>query len=282
LLDSLLQEIIKQVGKKMQLQEIVAEVQSRLLLNEQQIKNLEQEKKEVISTQVNEEQKIEEQFQVALLRLEKARNSFLAKLDEEATRRLDAIKLKKQTLNSASLALSPELITIQQVLMDEKGTAIFDVSSCQDRVLSLLKEPNEQENNYKFPAFFPSPTLAVMKTDFGFLQLTEFLPQDFQLVLTNSASNCMTDSLAACSVLCLTGQFTKKVKDYIQFTVEHQGRTTPVPIFTEMSEDMKMFRIAFKVEYPGVFSVTALLYGQHVQRSPLYVHLLPFDDIAGI
>jgi len=264
----------------MLLKEIVAKVQSRLLLNDQLIKQLEEEKEDVMAAQVEQQQKIEEHFNDILVRLEKARNSLLSQLDKEVTRKLDSLHKKEQMINSSCLALSPELFSIQHALINEKMTASFDVSSCEERVMSLLTGQSVQEDDDKwFPKFSPSPQLSkVKKADFGFLQLAEFLPQDFSLGLTCSAPSLLPGSLATCSVVTPVGQFTSMVQANIQFTIKQQGSKAIVPFCREeckVSEDQKSFKIAFPVSSPGEYTVTVLLYGQHVQHSPLSVHVPP-------
>eukprot|EP00092_Neocalanus_flemingeri_P018804 GFUD01020362.1.p1 GENE.GFUD01020362.1~~GFUD01020362.1.p1 ORF type:complete len:646 (-),score=219.15 GFUD01020362.1:60-1997(-) len=261
----------------MQLNELVTKIQSRLLLNDQLIKQLEEEREDVVSWQKEEQRKVEKHFQDVLRRIGAARDGFLSQLDKEATNRLQSLDLREQCINSACLVLSPELITIQQVMMDEFRKDKYDMSGCWDRVQSLLSDQTEKEDDSNLPTFFPSPTISkVKKADFGFLQLAEFLPQDFLLALTSSPSSLKLGSLATCSVV-TPGQFTSSVQANIQFSIKLQGSKTTVPFCREecrVSDDQKSFQIKFPVSNPGVYLVTVLLYGQHVQHSPVSVHVL--------
>ena len=214
----------------MQLHEVVTKMQARLLLNDQLIKQLEKEREDVMSWQSEEQRKIEKHFQNVLKRLETAR-IVSSQVEKEAKKRQDALDLKEQRINSACLALSPELITIQQVMMDKRKMAEYDVSGCWDRLKSLLAGQVDQENDEKFPPapFIPSPTLSKLKkADFGFLQLAEFLPQDFLLILSSSPSCLVPDALATCSVV-TPMQFSSKVQANIQFSIKQQGSKTTVP-----------------------------------------------------
>lgn len=261
----------------MQLHEVVTKMQARLLLNDQLIKQLEKEREDVMSWQSEEQRKIEKHFQNVLKRLETAR-IVSSQVEKEAKKRQDALDLKEQRINSACLALSLELINIQQVMMDKRKMAEYDVSGCWDRLKSLLAGQVDQENDEKFPPapFIPSPTLSKLKkAEFGFLQLAEFMPQDFLLILSSSPSCLGPDSLATCSVV-TPMQFSSKVQANIQFSIKQQGSKTTVPFCScreecQVAEDGKSFQIVFPVSNTGVFLVTVLLYGQHVQHSPLSV-----------
>jgi len=145
-------------------------------------------------------------------------------------------------------------------------------------VMALLeKQTSFQNSKEKLPKFFPSSTfLKVKNADFGFLQLAEFLPEDFILSLKSSESSLVPGTVANCSIVTPTGQFTTKVQANIMFTIKQEGKKGTVPFCKEkceVEEDQKSFNIAFPVTNPGVYSVTVLLYGQHVQYSPLVVHV---------
>jgi hypothetical protein len=101
----------------MQLHEVVTKMQARLLLNDQLIKQLE----------------------------------------KEAKKRQDALDLKEQRINSACLALSLELINIQQMMMDKRKMAEYDVSGCWDRLKSLLAGQVDQENEVPSSSIYPFP-----------------------------------------------------------------------------------------------------------------------------
>jgi len=245
-------------------------------VNDQWIKELEQKKDYVVCNQEEEKKNIERHFKDIVSRLEKARDSSISKLEKEVSKRLEEIDINVQAINSACLALSPELSTIQESMNDQKKTV--DITGCQERVTVLLeKHPILKNSEEKFPHFFPSPTFKRVKNaDFGFLQLAEFLPEDFILSLTSSESSLVPGTLVNCSVATSTGQFTSKVQANIMFTIKQEGKKGTVPFCKEeckVAEDLKSFDIVFPTASPGVFSVTVLLYGQHVQQSPLAVHV---------
>ena len=108
----------------------MTKMQNRLLMNDQLIKQLEMEREDMMFWQTGEKIKIEKHFQDVLKCLETACNSLSEK-------RQDDLDLKEQLITSSCLAPSPELITIQQVMIDERKMAEYNMSGCWGRVKSF-------------------------------------------------------------------------------------------------------------------------------------------------
>merc|ERR1719209_1308419 len=122
------------------------------------------------------------------------------------------------------------------------------------------------------PTFHPSqPLVRLRASDFGFLQMAEFMPADFSLVL--SSPSLAVGSNAICTVL-TSCYFTKAIQANIKFSIKcHQSKEAVLFCRQDcrVSPDLKTFQLAFPVQQPGTYTLTVLLYEQHIQASPLSI-----------
>ena len=106
------------------------------------------------------------------------------------------------------------------------------------------------------PTFHPAAALFRLRpSDFGFLQMAEFLPADFSLVLASPLYSLTVGSKAICNVItsCL---FTDSIQANIKFSIKNHHSKEAVLFFKEdcrVSPDLKTFQLAFPLHQPGTY-----------------------------
>lgn len=101
--------------------------------------------------------------------------------------------------------------------------------------------------------------------------MAEFMPADFSLVL--SSPSLTVGSNAICTVL-TSCYFTEAIQANIKFSIKcHQSKEAVLFCRQDcrVSPDMKTFQLAFPVQQPGTYTLTVLLYEQHIRASPLSI-----------
>jgi len=146
----------------------------------------------------------------------------------------------------------------------------FSTSSCRTRLSKKMAPPPLPQPMR--PTFHPATALFRLRpSDFGFLQMAEFLPADFSLVLASPLYSLTVGSKAICNVLtsCL---FTDSIQANIKFSIKNHHSKEAVLFCKEdcrVSPDLKTFQLAFPLHQPGTYTLTVLLYEQHIAASPL-------------
>jgi len=214
---------------------------------------------------------VENHFQTLVQKVEEVKVGVLAQLAKQAdvlrSRRLD----RAQQLATSSYQLQPELDALQEAMAGSPATRDqFSVSSCRARLSKKLAPiPPPQPLR---PTFHPSQALFRLRpSDFGFLQMAEFMPADFSLVL--SSPSLTVGSKAICTVL-TSCYFTDAIQANIKFSIKcHQFKEAVLFCREDcrVSPDLKTFQLAFPLQQPGTYTLTVLLYEQHIQASPLSI-----------
>merc|ERR1719186_1667639 len=100
------------------------------------------------------------------------------------------------------------------------------------------------------------------KTDLGFLAFGDFVPSNFHLDLVTPLPSVKVGGSITCMVSC-DKEVLPTIASFLKFTVTSDDR----PIAAKF--DCKSLQFSFPLPSPGQYTVSALLYDQHVQGSPL-------------
>jgi len=257
----------------MELNSLLEKLQTKLMLNDQKLEDIDTRRKELKRIGLEEQVKIDSHCAEVQARVGAAGESLKVKMTTQFTKLDEGLAIVREKVRKDSLVLCPELEKITELVrMGEEDR--FDMAECWDKIKSILTH-NQDCPTTRNPSFHPSKTLAKVKSsDLGFLNVAEFLPNQYQLVLTSPVSNLMEagiDNKAVCTVT-TRQQFTEMIQANIKFSIKNKACKETVPYCKEeckLSEDRKSFQIAFLVQRPGTYMVTVLLYDQHVTDSPL-------------
>merc|ERR1712096_294500 len=249
-------------------------LQTKLMMNDNKLKDIDSSRKELTRICQEEQGKITALCSGVQARVvasgealkEKTKTEY-AKLDKE----LASIR---EVLRGDSLMLCPELEKITE-LAGKGEESTFDVEKSWRKVKDIISRSQYDESFHHRPTIHPSKTLAKVKTsDLGYLCVAQYLPHQYQLVLTSPTSNLMVASVTNKAICTVTTnqEFTEKIQANIKFSIKNKECKETVPYCKEeckLSENKKSFQICFLVQKPGVYMVTVLLYDQHVTDSPL-------------
>merc|ERR1719186_1991272 len=100
------------------------------------------------------------------------------------------------------------------------------------------------------------------KADLGFLAYGDFVPSNFHLDLVTLLPSVKVGGSIACMVSC-DKEVSPTILNFLKFTVTSDNR----PVTTKISSSSLQF--SFPLLSPGQYCVSAKLYDQHVQGSPL-------------
>jgi len=253
---------------------LLEKLQTKLMMNDQKLQDIDSNRKELTRICQEEQGKISAlcagvQARVAASgeALKEKTKTEYAKLDKE-------LASTRESLRSDSLMLCPELEKITE-LAGKGEESTFDVEKSWRKVKDIISRSQYDESFHHRPTIHPSKTLAKVKTsDLGYLCVAQYLPHQYQLVLTSPMSNLMVASVTNKAICTVTTnqEFTEKIQANIKFSIKNKECKETVPYCKEeckLSENKKSFQICFLVQKPGVYMVTVLLYDQHVTDSPL-------------
>jgi len=264
---------------------LLEKLQTKLMMNDNKLKEIDSSRKELTRICQEEQGKISALCAGVQARVvasgevlkEKTKTEY-AKLDKElATRR--------EVLRSEGLVLCPELEKITE-LAGKGEESSFDVEMSWRKVKDVISRNQYDDRFHHRPTIHPSKTLAKVKTsDLGYLCVAEYLPHQYQLVLTSPMSNLMVASVTNKAICTVTTnqEFTEKIQANIKFSIKNKECKETVPYCKEeckLSEDKKSFQICFLMQKPGVYMVTVLLYDQHVTDSPLMLMVSDEDMVT--
>ena len=272
----------------MELDILIDRIQAKLLINDQMLEDIDAKRTELRRVSLEEQSKIlavceqvKERVAIAGEALKNKTKAVFNELDQ-------VLGIRREEVRTGSLVLCPELEKITELV--EKGEEDkFNVRESWERVNEVL---NQQKKDFhpKVPQFYSSPTLYKVKScDLGYLCMDEFLPNQFELLLTSSVSCLQLDSINHTSkVVCMVKtdqKFTDKIQSHIKFSIKNKNCKETVPYCKEdckLSEDQKSFQMSFLAQKPGLYMVTVLLYDQHITNSPLALPViskqLPVDQ----
>jgi len=263
---------------------LLEKLQTKLMMNDNKLKDIDSSRKELTRICQEEQGKISALCAGVQARVvasgevlkEKTKTEY-AKLDKE-------LASMREVLRSDSLMLCPELEKITELA--GKGEEYkFDVEGSWRKVKDIISRSQYDESFHQRPTIYPAKTLAKVKTaDLGYLCVAQYLPQQYQLVLTSPMSNLMvaSDTTKAICTVTTNQEFTEKIQANIKFSIKNKECRETVPYCKEeckLSENKKSFQICFLVQKPGVYMVTVLLYDQHVTDSPLML-MVSDEDIV--
>eukprot|EP00092_Neocalanus_flemingeri_P024192 GFUD01026239.1.p1 GENE.GFUD01026239.1~~GFUD01026239.1.p1 ORF type:complete len:658 (+),score=221.85 GFUD01026239.1:86-2059(+) len=269
----------------MELGIIVERLQNKLVLNDQKLEDIDCKRKELTKSSQEVQEKISALCGEVQARVGAAGEALKGKTVVEFTKLEKELSSTREEVRSDSLVLCSELEKITESVGrgDEEK---FDLDECWGRVKEIISRCQLDESTRKMPSFYHSKTLAKVKTsDLGYLSVAEFLPDQFQLVLTSPVSSLMVASdmnKVICSVT-TSQQFTEMIQANIKFSIKNKACKETVPYCKEeckLSEDKKSFQICFLVHQPGVYMLTVLLYDQHVNDSPLVLRVASKDEMV--
>ena len=264
----------------MELDTLLEKLQNKLMLNDQKLEDIDTRRKELKKIGQEEQAKIVSHCSEVQARVGAAGESLKVKMVTQFIKLDEELALARENVRKDSLVLCPELEKITKLVRrgDEDR---FDMDESWDKIKNIITR-NQDCPTTKNPTFHPSKTMAKVKSsDLGFLNVDEYLPNQYQLFMTSPLSNLMVAGInrkAVCTVT-TSEQFTEMILANIKFSIKNKACKESVPYCKEkfkLSEDRKSFQIAFMVQKPGTYMVTVLLYDQHVTDSPLT--LLVSDD----
>jgi len=230
---------------------------------------------------------LENYKQLSTLKVEDHHNKIQTKLGERKEQVMSDIsawyhkqleKLQKtETVNKLSMELMQDVRKLKLALHDESKIRDIDLGSIRTRIdQNGLRDIHHEDLKLHF---HPSIKLnKLKKVDFGYLQVSDLLPDDLTLVLQTPISNVVFGSKVTCTVLS-SKEFTNTNQDHITFAIKNKssGVRETVSFVKEdcgVSEDKKKFNITFRVYRPGTYAVTVYLYRElHITNSPMSIPL---------
>ena len=181
---------------------------------------------------------------------------------------------RREVVRTGSLVLCPEIEKIME--MGEDEDAVSTLETCWQNIREVM-EQELPSIDLKVPLFHPSSTLSTVKaSDIGYLCMAEFLPRQFELLLTSPIPHLSSDSNSI-KVSCLikTDQmFTDNIQSYVKFSIKNISRKESLSCIMEdckLSDDKKFFYISFLANQTGMHVLTVLLYGHNITNSPLNI-----------
>jgi len=244
----------------------VEKIQKRLLINENSINELENCISQVEIDRENEIEKISIHRAKVLSRVNSAAEELKLKLENEYNSFDLGLKSKRKVFQNENKYLSSALEIVVNGNLNDKA---------YETVQSILAKtsPDELEK----PTVHVSKTLSkVKRSDFGFLKVAEYLPKQFCLNLCSPSSIFASSKGVAKVVFNISteGSFTEQIQANIKFAIKKKECKEPIPFIREESlldEELKNFKISFYAEHEGLYTVSVLLYDQHVIDSPYMV-----------
>merc|ERR1719318_224565 len=113
--------------------------------------------------------------------------------------------------------------------------------------------------------FVPNVLLDELKTiDLGFLAINNILPSDFHLDMVTMLASVQVMGSITCVLSC-DKDASPSILSFLKYSVTHKDK--PVTINTDSS----LLKFTFSLPHPGLYHVTAKLYGHDVHGSPLTV-----------
>jgi len=267
----------------MELDALLEKFQSKLLLNDERLDDIDAKRKELTRICSEEEAKITAVCAEVQTRVDLASEALKNKSAVEFKRKDEELSMTRDEVCRDSRALSEELDKIMEVIKEDGND--FNIMSCWEKVKHALSASHD-DTTWCLPTFHAAKTLANVKaSDLGYICTAQFLPTQYQLSLTYPATQIMvagTDQKAICTVL--TSQlFTDMIQANIKFSIKNKACKESVPYCKEeckLSEDKKSFQIAFLVQRSGSYVVTVLLYDQHVVDSPLTITVAESESLV--
>jgi len=127
------------------------------------------------------------------------------------------------------------------------------------------------------PTVHPSRTFSskAKHADVGFVQLAEFMPEDFNLVLKTSKAAEQLFVSGQNKQVCLittSKSFSEKIQANIKFAVVKKDSKEKVRYAKDgcgLSEDKRNFEITFLAPEPGDYVITVKLFNENIEGSPL-------------
>ena len=129
------------------------------------------------------------------------------------------------------------------------------------------------------PTIYPCKTFSrkAKYADVGFVQLAEFMPEDFKLVLKTFNSAEQMFASGHCEQVCqiTTSQsFSEKIQANIKIAVVKKGSKEKVRFVKDgcgLATDRQTFEITFLAPEPGDYMITVKLYNENIEGSPLCI-----------
>jgi len=261
----------------MELDTLVQKLQSKLLLNEEMLENVDAKRNELDAICKEELTKISSATGQVKEKLEAAESALKRKVKVAFTDIAKDLGKRREQVRTDSLLLIPELEMITE-LTGKGEESKFDTEDCLDRVREVINRPVHSDGLHALlPLFNPSSTLASVKaSDLGYLCMAKFHPSQFELFLSSPVSSLQIDpSINMSKVVCIikTDQmFSNSIQANIKFSIKNKDCKQPVPYSKEdckLSEDKQSFQISFLAYNSGMYIMTVLLYDQHITNSPL-------------
>jgi len=180
---------------------------------------------------------------------------------------------RREVVRTGSLVLCPEIEKIMETGDDED--AVSTLETCWQNIREVM-EQELPSIDLKVPLFHPSSTLSTVKaSDIGYLCMAEFLPHQFELLLTSPIHLSSDSNSIKVSCLIKTDQmFTDNIQSYVKFSIKNISRKESVSCIMDdckLSEDKKFFYISFLANQTGMHVLTVLLYGHNITNSPLNI-----------
>jgi len=255
---------------------LLARLELGLLQNDERLDELDIESDKLNTIVQQEEEKISKTCSEVNARVMAAGEVLRSKIRAEMNKVDKELYSVREAIVKDSLALCSELDKISEIATMGEGK--FDMIGCLEKVGHIFSASQSQEcpalKNI-LPTFHPSKSLAKLKySDLGYFNTAEFHPSQFQLCLTFPKSNLLEVGIhdkAICTVA-TNHLFNDMIQANIKFSIKIKDCKDPVVYCKEqckLSQDKKSFQIVFKVNKPGNYVVTVLLYDQHVVDSPL-------------
>jgi len=255
---------------------VLKKIQEKLLSNDRLLDEIDKRREEINHKCQEEQIKIETYCQVVKDRLNAAINSFKTKASEEFKKQENDFLVLREMVRKNSLVLCPEFEQFMSSgSFDE--IAIKEVwEKTKDALATEFSLPSTSECSLSFHG---SNTFNKIKSsDIGFINVAEYMPEQYHLTLTSPNSNVVgLHQKAPVRIVCeITADhlFTEKVQANIKFMIKSKNDNRSLPFVREecfLTEDKTTFKMVFVVNEIGSYLVTVLLYGQHVTNSPLII-----------
>jgi len=241
----------------------------------QKFREIEIARNELHKRKEDERKKIEflrdsaiQQILSTMEKLEKTVNQEFNKLDEDYV-------WKTAQLNNANLEIQKIMNRTSEI--EEKITVEKEAVS----KVSVAVESQQTGLPPCIPTIHPCKTFSrkAKYADVGFVQLAEFMPEDFKLVLKTCNSVEQMFASGHCEQVCqiTTSQsFTEKIQANIKIAVVKKGSKAKVRFVKDgcglaTSTDRQTFKITFLAPEPGDYTITVKLYNENIGGSPLCI-----------
>jgi len=247
----------------------------------QKSREIEISRSELVKRKANEKEKIKVLRDSAIEQVLHTMGMLETTVDEEFTK-LDADYLwKAAQLTNANFEIakimnqSTEIGDLKKMVGKNEATSKFQ---------NVLVAVESQQTGLPLfiPTVHPSRTFSskAKHADVGFVQLAEFMPEDFNLVLKTTKA--VEQSLASgqskqvCCLITTSQSFSEKIQANIKFGVVKKDSKEKVRYAKDgcgLSTDRKTFEITFLAPEPGDYTITVKLFNENIEGSPLCLSL---------